>query len=70
MEGGAIALVHNGDRIRIDAGKNLLEVLVSDADLEKRRAAWKKPPYRVQSGYLWKYIKNVASASDGCLTDL
>ncbi|MCW7465560.1 dihydroxy-acid dehydratase [Leptospira levettii] len=69
MEGGEIALVENGDVISIDARTNKLEVKVSDEELEKRRAKWKKPPYRVTSGYLWKYIQMVKDASTGCLTD-
>ncbi|MCW7496397.1 dihydroxy-acid dehydratase [Leptospira levettii] len=69
MEGGEIALVENGDVISIDARTNKLEVKVSIEELEKRRAKWKKPPYRVTSGYLWKYIQMVKDASTGCLTD-
>ncbi|MCW7505819.1 MULTISPECIES: dihydroxy-acid dehydratase [Leptospira] len=69
MEGGEIALVENGDVISIDARTNKLDVKVSAEELEKRRAKWKKPPYRVTSGYLWKYIQMVKDASTGCLTD-
>ncbi|XDD42675.1 dihydroxy-acid dehydratase [Leptospira sp. WS60.C2] len=69
MEGGEIALVQDGDVISIDARTNRLDLKVSDEELEKRRAQWKKPPYRVTSGYLWKYIQMVKDASTGCLTD-
>lgn len=69
MEGGEIAFVQDGDKILIDARTNKLEVLVSPEELEKRRAAWKKPPYRITTGYLWKYIQMVKDASTGCLTD-
>ncbi|TGL23990.1 dihydroxy-acid dehydratase [Leptospira yanagawae] len=69
MEGGEIALVQDGDVISIDARTNRLDLKVSDEELEKRRAKWKKPPYRVTSGYLWKYIQMVKDASTGCLTD-
>jgi dihydroxy-acid dehydratase len=69
QEGGAIALVQNGDRIVIDAGKNELSVDISDAELKKRRSAWKAPPYKATRGTLYKYIKNVKSASEGCVTD-
>lgn len=55
--------------ISIDARTNRLDLKVSDEELEKRRANWKKPPYRVTSGYLWKYIQMVKDASTGCLTD-
>lgn len=69
MEGGELALVQDGDTIVLDAVKNTINVLISDAEMAQRKAAWKKPPYRVTSGYLWKYIKNVENASEGCVTD-
>ncbi|MCG6140134.1 dihydroxy-acid dehydratase [Leptospira mtsangambouensis] len=69
MEGGELALVQDGDKILIDARTNKLELIVSPEELEKRRATWKKPPYRITSGYLWKYIQMVQDASTGCLTD-
>lgn len=69
MEGGEIALVQNGDVISIDARTNRLDLKISETELEKRRAQWKKPPYRITSGYLWKYIQMVKDASTGCLTD-
>jgi dihydroxy-acid dehydratase len=69
QEGGPIALVENGDRIVIDAGRNLLEVEVSDSELVARLAHWKAPPYKATRGTLYKYIKNVKSASEGCVTD-
>ncbi len=67
--GGPIALIRNGDAIIIDAVNRRLEVLVSDEELAQRRREWQMPPYKVQSGALWKYIKNVSSASEGCVTD-
>jgi dihydroxy-acid dehydratase len=69
QEGGAIALVRNGDRITLDAGKNQISVDISDAELAKRRAEWKAPDYKFTRGTLYKYIKNVKSASEGCVTD-
>jgi dihydroxy-acid dehydratase len=69
MEGGEIAFIQDGDTIKLDAEKNTIELIISDEELEKRRSLWKKPPYRITSGYLWKYIKNVENASLGCLTD-
>ena len=69
QEGGAIALVENGDRITIDAAKNELSVAVDDATLAARRKAWKAPAYKFTRGVLAKYIKNVKSASLGCVTD-
>ena len=69
QEGGAIALVRNGDRITLDAGKNQISVDISDAELAARRAKWKAPDYKFTRGTLYKYIKNVKSASEGCVTD-
>lgn len=69
MEGGEIALVEDGDVISINAKTNTLDLKVSSEEIEKRRAKWKKPPYRITSGYLWKYIQMVKDASTGCLTD-
>jgi dihydroxy-acid dehydratase len=67
--GGPIALVRNGDRVTLDAKQNLITVDVSDAELAKRRAAWTAPPYKATRGTLYKYIKAVKSASEGCVTD-
>ncbi|TPX35457.1 dihydroxy-acid dehydratase [Synchytrium microbalum] len=69
QEGGPIALVQEGDIITIDANRRAIEVSISPAEMEKRRKAWKAPPYKVKSGTLWKFIKNVTSASEGCTTD-
>jgi dihydroxy-acid dehydratase len=69
QEGGAIALVRNGDRIRIDAVNNTIDVGVSDTELAARKATWTEPPYKATSGILKKYIRNVSSASEGCVTD-
>jgi dihydroxy-acid dehydratase len=69
QDGGPIALVQNGDPITIDAEKNALTVAVSDADLAARRTAWKRPPFKATRGTLYKYIKNVKTASEGCVTD-
>ncbi len=67
--GGPIALVNNGDQITIDAVNNTLSVDISNDDLVERRKAWTAPPYKANRGTLYKYIKNVASASLGCVTD-
>jgi dihydroxy-acid dehydratase len=69
QEGGPIALVHDGDQITIDAEANRIDVAVSDAEMAKRKATWKQPPYPATRGTLYKYIKNVKSASLGCVTD-
>ncbi|HEX4415032.1 MAG TPA: dihydroxy-acid dehydratase [Lacipirellulaceae bacterium] len=67
--GGPIALVQNGDRITIDAEANLITLDVSDDELARRKKAWKSPAYKSTRGTLYKYIKNVKSASEGCVTD-
>lgn len=67
--GGPIALVRNGDIVSIDANTNNLSVDVSPAELAERRKGWEAPPYKATRGTLYKYIKNVKSASEGCVTD-
>ena len=67
--GGAIALIEVGDIIEINAEKNTLEVHLSDAELKERKANWKAPDLKFSSGVLYKYIKNVSTASEGCVTD-
>jgi dihydroxy-acid dehydratase len=67
--GGPIALVKNGDRITIDAEANTIEVAVSADEFARRRQAWTAPPYKATRGTLYKYIKSVKSASEGCVTD-
>jgi dihydroxy-acid dehydratase len=67
--GGPIALVQNGDRITIDAEANTITVDLSNDELARRRKSWKAPPYKATRGTLYKYIKNVKSASEGCVTD-
>jgi dihydroxy-acid dehydratase len=69
QEGGPIGLIRTGDRITIDAEKNLLTVNLSDKELAERRAAWRMPPYKANRGTLAKYIRLVKSASLGCVTD-
>ncbi len=67
--GGAIALIEDGDMIRIDASNNTINVLVSEEKLSKRKAAWEAPALKHQKGILYKYAKTVSSASEGCVTD-
>ena len=69
QEGGPLALVEDGDAITIDAEQNRLDVAVTDKEMEQRRAQWTAPPYKATHGTLYKYIKNVRSASEGCVTD-
>lgn len=67
--GGPIALVKDGDFISIDAVKNVIELEVDPTELEARRQAWVMPPYKATKGTLYRYIKTVKSASEGCITD-
>jgi len=67
--GGAIALVNEGDSITIDAEGRLLQLNIPDAELEKRRKAWKQPKLRYTRGVLAKYAKLVSCASLGAVTD-
>ncbi|PZV13799.1 MAG: dihydroxy-acid dehydratase [Leptolyngbya sp.] len=68
--GGTIALVHEGDSITIDATARLLQLNVSDEELDRRRAQWQKPNPRYTSGVLAKYATLVSSSSLGAVTDL
>ena len=67
--GGPIALVKDGDIITIDADAKRIDVAVSDADMAARKKAWKMPAFKATRGTLYKYIKNVKTASEGCVTD-
>jgi dihydroxy-acid dehydratase len=69
FEGGAIALVREGDTITIDAHKQLLQLEVSDAELEERRKLWRQPAPRYTRGVLAKFAKLAKSASEGAVTD-
>jgi dihydroxy-acid dehydratase len=68
--GGTIALVRDGDPITIDAEGRRLELTLPEAELSRRRAAWKPPTPRYTTGVLAKYAKLVSSASLGAVTDL
>ena len=70
QDGGNIALVKDGDLITIDAVNNTIQMHVSDEELAERRKLWKPIESPFKQGVLRKYIKNVSSASLGCVTDL
>ncbi|MBT8186761.1 MAG: dihydroxy-acid dehydratase [Croceitalea sp.] len=70
QDGGAIALVKDGDIITIDAEQNSISVNLSESELKKRKKVWKQPELKVKKGSLYKYAKTVSSASMGCVTDL
>ena len=69
QEGGPIALVENGDRITIDAISNTIDVDLSEEELAKRKEKWVMPAYKTTRGTLYRYIKTVKTASEGCVTD-
>ena len=69
QEGGPIGLVRDGDLIHLDADANTIDVELSDEELKTRRDNWTMPPYKTSRGTLYKYIKNVKTASEGCVTD-
>ncbi|MEP6584617.1 MAG: dihydroxy-acid dehydratase, partial [Ginsengibacter sp.] len=69
FDGGLIAFVNDDDIIEIDATKNTLTLKVSDEEIEKRKAAWKKPALKATKGILYKYARSVKDASEGCVTD-
>lgn len=65
FDGGPLALVHDGDCIRVDIGKRLLEVGVTSEELAGRRAHWIQPDLRIKTGWLALYAANCRSASEG-----
>jgi len=69
QEGGPIGLVRDGDMIHLDADANTIDVDLSEEELKSRRDNWTMPPYKTSRGTLYKYIKNVKTASEGCVTD-
>jgi len=66
--GGPLALVRDGDRIKIDAGARRMQLLVGDSELAERRKAWKPRPPRHRAGALAKYAKLVGQAPGGAVT--
>ena len=68
-EGGLIALIEDGDKITIDANTNTINADLTDEEVEKRKANWKKPDLKFKKGILYKYARNVSCASEGCVTD-
>jgi dihydroxy-acid dehydratase len=67
MEGGPLALIQNGDVIRINIPARKLEVLVSDDVLRQRRRSWKAPKPKIATGCLARYAQRVSSASAGAI---
>lgn len=69
QSGGNIALLKTGDKIKISAEDNSINVLLSEQELADRRKKWVAPELKHKKGILYKYAKSVASASKGCVTD-
>ena len=69
QDGGPIGLLQDGDTITIDAASRRIDVDLTDEALKQRRAAWTAPAFKATRGTLYKYIKNVKTASEGCGTD-
>ena len=67
--GGPIGLVRDGDVITIDVERRKINVELSEQELAQRKLVWRAPAYKATRGTLYKYIKNVKSASEGCVTD-
>lgn len=69
QSGGLIGLLKDGDKITIDAKKNIIKAHITKKEIKARRKGWKAPKSPATSGILRKYMKNVSSASEGCVTD-
>ncbi len=69
QDGGPIALVEDGDRVTIDAESRRIDVDLTPEQLAARRTHWTAPPLKATRGTLYRYIKCVKSASEGCVTD-
>jgi dihydroxy-acid dehydratase len=67
MEGGPIAIVKDGDRIKIDIPKRKIDLIVSDREIKKRLGNWRPPEPKIKSGYLSRYAKMVSSAGKGAI---
>lgn len=69
MEGGPIAVLKNGDKIKIDIPKRKIDVLLSDEDIKKRLSQWRQPSPRIKHGYLARYARLVSSAGSGAIME-
>ena len=69
FDGGVIAIVENGDMITIDSENNQIFVDLSDNEIKNRIKNWSKPDLKINKGILYKYVKSVSNASNGCVTD-
>ncbi len=69
QEGGPLALVQTGDKITINTATHTIDVDIAPTEMARRRKTWTMPPHKVSRGVLYKYIKTVRNASEGCVTD-
>ncbi len=67
MEGGPIAVLKNGDRIRIDIPKREIHALLSEGEMARRLSGWRQPKPKISHGYLARYARLVSSAGDGAI---
>jgi dihydroxy-acid dehydratase len=67
MEGGPLAVVRNGDVIRIDIPRRKLDVLLTEEEVRARLKGWKKPAPKIRKGYLARYARFVSSANEGAI---
>jgi dihydroxy-acid dehydratase len=67
QEGGPIGILKEGDIIEIDIPARRLSVRLTDEEIKKRSAEWKRPDYKVKTGYLYRYAKLVTSANTGAI---
>jgi dihydroxy-acid dehydratase len=67
--GGPLALVQTGDRVRLDVAARTLEIVIDDAELDRRREAWTPPPPKDERGYRQLYEQHVLQANEGCDLD-
>ena len=68
-DGGPIALIRDGDHVLIDLPARKLDLLVDEAEMQKRRAAWTKPAPKFTRGWLARYAKVVTSAARGAIVE-
>ena len=64
--GGPLALVRNGDKITLDVAARTINLDISEAEMAKRRAAWKQPETRFEHGYGWMFTRHIRQANEGC----
>jgi dihydroxy-acid dehydratase len=69
MEGGPIAVIRDGDRIRIDIPKRKIDLLLSEDEIKWRLSRWKKPQPKIKKGYLSRYARSVSSAAKGAVME-